>query len=57
MNPIKRSFSLKVQDRVQLGTLLNFIINWGFWSRETETDYYASLEDGEAYISLTQKEQ
>ena len=56
MNPIKRSFSLKVQDRVQLGTLLNFIINWGFWSEEPETDYYASLEDGEAYISLTQKE-
>ena len=43
-------------DKVQLGTLLNFIINWGFWSKEPETDYYASLEDGEAYISLTQKE-
>lgn len=57
MNPIKRSFSLKVQDRVRLGTLLNFLWNWGFWSKETETDYYASLEDGEAYISLTQKEQ
>lgn len=42
---------------VQQGSLLNFIINWGFWSKETETDYYASLEDGEAYISLTQKEQ
>ena len=42
---------------VQLGSLLSFIWNWGFWSRETETDYYASLEDGEAYISLTQKEQ
>ena len=42
---------------VRQGTLLNFIINWGFWSKETETDYYASLEDGEAYISLTQKDQ
>lgn len=42
---------------VRQGTLLNFLWNWGFWSKETETDYYASLEDGEAYISLTQKEQ
>lgn len=43
--------------KARLGTLLNFLWNWGFWSKETETDYYASLEDGEAYISLTQKEQ
>lgn len=43
--------------KARQGTLLNFIINWGFWSKETETDYYASLEDGENYISLTQKEQ
>ena len=51
------TFSNSFSSLVQQGTLLNFIINWGFWSKETETDYYASLEDGEAYISLTQKDQ
>lgn len=49
-------YGYKLGYRASQGSLLNFIINWGFWSKETETDYYASLEDGETYISLTQQE-
>lgn len=45
-----------VKNTVATSTLWNFIISWGFWSKETTTDYYASLEDGDPYISLTEKE-
>ena len=40
----------------QQGTLLNYIISWGFWSKETGSDYYASLEDGSPYYSITEKQ-
>jgi len=41
---------------VQQWTMLNLIINWGFWSKDTESDYFTSLEDELPYYSLTEKE-
>lgn len=39
------------------GSKLNQILNlFAFWSKETDTDYYASLEDDSPYYSLTEKE-
>lgn len=38
------------------GALLNYLIRWGFWSLESDNDYYASLEDGTPIYSLTEKE-
>lgn len=53
---MNNSLSLAVQCVAQQGTQLNSIINWGFWSKDAESDYYASLEDESPYFSLTEKE-
>jgi len=52
---MNNSLSLALQS-VQQGSLLNYIVNWGFWSKEPDTDYYASLEDGSPYYSITEKQ-
>lgn len=42
---------------VQIGQYLNQLLQeFAFWSKESETDYYASLEDDSTYISLTEKQ-
>ncbi len=39
------------------GQYLNYLLQkFAFWSKEPETDYYASLEDEIPYCSLTEKE-
>lgn len=53
---MNNSLSLAVQSAMQQSTLLNIIINWGFWSKDAESDYYASIEDESPYLSLTEKE-
>lgn len=41
---------------VQYGSLLNILLNlFAFWSKDDDNDYYASLEDGSPYYSLTEK--
>lgn len=37
-------------------SFLSYLVNWGFWSAESEADYYSSLEDNTPYYSLTEKE-
>jgi uncharacterized membrane protein len=42
---------------IQLGALLNQLLQkFAFWSKDTDTDYYASLEDDSPYYSVTEKE-
>lgn len=45
-----------IQKKKLLGSKLNYLISWAFWSKEDDGDYYASLEDGSVYYSLTEKE-
>ena len=44
------------QRLIRQGALLNYLVRWGFWSLESDNDYYASLEDGTPIYSLTEKE-
>ena len=54
---------LNLSNRIGIGAFQQFqqralsklILLFGFWSKDPETDYYASLEDGEPYYSLTEK--
>lgn len=43
--------------KVQQGAWLKQLLNlFAFWSKDNDNDYYASLEDGNPYYSLTEKE-
>lgn len=40
----------------KLSSGIGQLLLWGFWSLEDDNNYYASLEDGEEYYSLTETE-
>lgn len=55
MGPFGRTFG--VGGLVQLGSTLSQLLNlFAFWSKDNDSNYYASLEDDSPYYSLTEKD-
>ena len=54
---MKRStIGILAQQGAWLTWLTQFINKWGFWSRQSDNDYYTSLSDGSPFYSITEKQ-